>query len=88
TSPIQLLSHATQALIANPKDNGSSLYYFDRRLAKRFDRKSILAALLKQALTDNKIEVYYQPIVATPELKIAKFEALFRIKLDTNIPYN
>ncbi|GDY24608.1 EAL domain-containing protein [Agarivorans sp. Toyoura001] len=88
TSPIQLLSHATQALIANPQDNGSSLYYFDRRLAKRFDRKSILAALLKQALTENKIEVYYQPIVATPSLKIAKFEALFRIKLDTKVPYN
>ncbi|WP_220718664.1 EAL domain-containing protein [Agarivorans litoreus] len=88
SSPSQMLAHASQALIANSQGNDSSLYYFDRRLSKRFNRKATLATLLRQALTANKIEAYYQPIVALPELKIVKFEALCRVKLDTNIPYS
>ncbi|MGY5452436.1 EAL domain-containing protein [Agarivorans sp. MS3-6] len=88
SSPAQLLSHASQALIANAQGNESTLYYFDRRLSKRFSRKSILATELNKALNANKVEVYYQPIVALPSLSIVKFEALFRIKLDTDIPYS
>lgn len=87
-NPAQLISHSTQTLIANPYMGHSSLYYFDRRLAKRFDRHQILAQLLKEALHQKNIEVYYQPIVELPTMKIKEFEALFRIKLKTDINYN
>ncbi len=87
SSPIQLLSHATQALIANSHGDSSSLHYFDRRLSKRFSRKSSLATLLRKALAANQVEVYYQPIVDLEQLKIVKFEALCRIKLDTELSY-
>ncbi|WP_432467451.1 EAL domain-containing protein [Agarivorans sp. Z349TD_8] len=87
-SPTQLLSHSVQALIANSRLAKSSLYYFDRRLTKRFDRKNTLATLLKQALAKKNIAVYYQPIVDISELKIVKFEALFRAQLETDINYS
>jgi len=87
-NPAQLISHSTQTLIANPTREYSSLYYYDRRLAKRFDRHQVLAKLLKQALNNKQVEVYYQPIVEIPSLKIREFEALFRIKLDTELDYN
>ncbi|WP_163130823.1 EAL domain-containing protein [Agarivorans sp. Alg241-V36] len=88
SSPSQMLAHASQALIANSQGDESSLYYFDRRLSKRFNRKATLATLLRQALAANQVEAYYQPIVALPELKIVKFEALCRVKLDTQLPYS
>jgi len=86
-SPIQLLSHATQSLIANSQGDSSSLHYFDRRLSKRFSRKSTLATLLRKALAANQVSVYYQPIVDIEQLKIVKFEALCRVKLDTEMSY-
>jgi len=87
-NPAQLISHSTQTLIANPAREYSSLYYFDPRLAKRFDRHQVLTKLLKKALNDENIDVYYQPVVEIPALKIVEFEALFRIKLETEIDYN
>ncbi|MFO6423148.1 EAL domain-containing protein [Motilimonas sp. KMU-193] len=88
TSPKQLLAHAIQALIANQQQRSSTLYYFDRRLAHRFDRITKLTKLLDDALQAEKIEVYYQPIVSLPDLRISKFEALFRTKLDTDLEYS
>lgn len=83
-----LLSHSVQTLIANPHKNESSLFYFDRRLAKRFNRKEILTNLLKKALTSKTIEVYYQPIIELATMRVHKFEALFRIHLDTELDYD
>lgn len=88
SSPQNLLSHSVQTLIANPAKNVSSLFYFDRRLAKRFNKKEILTNLLKKALTSKSIEVYYQPIVELSTMRIHKFEALFRIHLDTELEYD
>lgn len=87
-NPTQLISHSTQTLIANPSGEHSSLYYFDRRLATRFDRHHVLSTLLKKALTEKAVDVYYQPIVEIPSLKIKEFEALCRIHLDTDIDYD
>ncbi|PKF62459.1 hypothetical protein CW745_03235 [Psychromonas sp. psych-6C06] len=86
--PAQLIAHSMQTLIANPAKDYSSVYYFDPRLSKRFDRNQVLASLLKNALKEKKVEVYYQPIVAIPSLQIEEFEALFRINLDTDLDYD
>ena len=87
-NPTQLISHSIQTLIANPAKVQSSLYYYDRRLAKRFDRHHVLAKLLKKALNEKSVEVYYQPIVAIPSMEVEEFEALFRIKLETELEYD
>ena len=86
--PKQLLSHAIQALIANQQMATPTLYYFDRRLTQRFDRVTVLTKLLNQAIEAEKVEVYYQPIVSLPDLKVVKFEALFRANLATELEYN
>ena len=84
----QLLLHSVQRLLATPFAEKSSITYYDRRLAKRFNRRQILAKLLQEALNNNKIEVYYQPIVDIKKMVLAKFEALFRVTLDTTLSYN
>ncbi|MDO6524065.1 EAL domain-containing protein [Motilimonas sp. 1_MG-2023] len=88
TSPKQLLAHAIQSLIANQQQLSSTLYYFDRRLSHRFERVTVLTKLLDNALQAERIEVFYQPIVTLPGLKVVKFEALFRTHLDTGMEYS
>jgi len=87
-NPAQLISHSTQTLIANPAKEFSSLYYYDPRLVKRYDRHQMLAKLLKNALNSKNIDVYYQPIIELSSMEAVEFEALFRIHLDTDIDYD
>ncbi|WP_354624404.1 EAL domain-containing protein [Psychromonas sp. MME2] len=83
----QLMTHSMQTLIANPRNNEGAIYYFDRLFTKRFDKKQVLAKLLKAALINDQIEVNYQPIIDMNSMRINKFEALLRIKLDTALSY-
>jgi len=84
----QLLTHSVQKLLATPFSEKSLITYYDRRLAKRFNRRQLLAKLLKSALNRKDIDVYYQPIINIRNMKVSKFEALFRISLDTDIDYD
>ena len=84
----QLLTHSVQKLLATPFAEKSLITYFDRRLAKRFNRRQLLAKLIKSALNKGDIEVYYQPVVNIRNMKVSKFEALFRITLDTEMDYD
>ena len=84
----QLLTHSVQKLITTPNSEKSLITYYDRRLAKRFNRRQLLAKLLNTSLNQEDIDVYYQPILDIPNMKVSKFEALFRISLDTDIDYD
>ncbi|MFM2483640.1 EAL domain-containing protein [Celerinatantimonas yamalensis] len=84
----QLISHASQALVATRERDKSMIIYFDNRLQKKMDHKQVLSRLLDKSIKQNTINVFYQPIVDLNTLKIVKFEALFRVKLDTKLPYN
>ncbi|MFT6984612.1 MAG: PAS domain S-box-containing protein [Psychromonas sp.] len=87
-SPVQLLTHSMQTLIANPCSDEGAIYYFDSRFSKRFNKKEILAKLLKEALKNDQIAVHYQPITDIRSMQICKFEALFRVELNTTLSYN
>jgi PAS domain S-box-containing protein len=84
----QLLTHSVQKLITTPDSEKSLITYYDRRLAKRFNRRQMLAKLLNTYLNREDIDVYYQPILDIRNMKVSKFEALFRISLDTDIDYD
>lgn len=86
-SPELMISHALQSLLTQSKQGLSSVHYFSAKLAKRFDHKRNLARLLETAIDSALIQVAYQPIYSLPDLKLAKLEALCRIKLDTRLPY-
>lgn len=87
-STTQMISHASQALVGSRERGVSSIIYFDNRLQKKMDSKQVLSRLLDKAISANQIDVFYQPIIDLRTLKITKFEALFRVNLDTKLPYN
>jgi PAS domain S-box-containing protein len=86
--PQQLISHSVQTLITSPNKKISTINYFDPRLSKRFNRRKILSTLLHEALQNDQLQVYYQPIVDIKNMRIIKFEALMRITLETEINYD
>ena len=87
-SPSQLIKNSMQTLTAHPMLNDSALFYFDVRLSKRFDDRKILASLLKVAIDEKQIVVFYQPIICIPLLRTVGFEALVRFNLKTKIKYD
>jgi PAS domain S-box-containing protein len=83
-----LIAHSVQTLITSPNKNESIINYYDPRLSKRFNKRKTLSRLLHQALQNEQLEVYYQPIVDIKKMRIVKFEALMRVTLDTDISYD
>ncbi|MFM2480200.1 EAL domain-containing protein [Celerinatantimonas sp. YJH-8] len=87
-SVAQMISHASQAMVASRSRGEMSVTYFDHRIQKKMDHKQILARLLDKAIDQGHIDVFYQPIIEMKSLKLVKFEALFRVSLDTKLSYN
>lgn len=87
-SVAQMISHASQAMVASRSRGEMSVTYFDHRIQKKMDHKQILSRLLDKAIERQNIEVFYQPIIDLRDLRIVKFEALFRVTLDTKLSYN
>ncbi|CAG9001553.1 MAG: hypothetical protein CENE_03575 [Candidatus Celerinatantimonas neptuna] len=88
TSVSQMITHASQSMVASRQKGKTTVTYFDHRLQKKMDHKQILSRLLNKAIEQNNIQVFYQPIIELQSLKIVKFEALFRVKLDTSLTYD
>lgn len=88
TSVSQMITHASQSMVASRQKGKTTITYFDHRLQKKMDHKQILSRLLNKAIEQNSIHVFYQPIIELQSLKIVKFEALFRVKLDTTLTYD
>ncbi|MFW5426980.1 MAG: EAL domain-containing protein [Methylophagaceae bacterium] len=73
-----LLRNADQAMYF-AKDSGRSRYfYFTQQMQRSAMERFSLTNDLREALTLNQLEVYYQPIVYLPTKKIQKAEALLR----------
>jgi len=73
-----LLRHASHAM-ANAKQTGRNcIAYYDVKLQRQYQRKLELKEQLIQALEQQQLQVFYQPIVDISSNSIAKFEALVR----------
>ncbi|PHS26756.1 MAG: diguanylate cyclase [Methylophaga sp.] len=73
-----LLRNADQAMYF-AKDSGRSRYfYFTQQMQRSSMERFNLTNDLREALAQNQLEVYYQPIVYLPTQKIQKAEALLR----------
>lgn len=79
TNSKQLVNHAGQALVASKTSGVNNISYFDDKIQKATDREQVLTKLLRRAIDEKNIQVYYQPIVDLRTLTTVKVEALLRI---------
>ena len=73
-----LLRNATQAMANVRHQQHSGVGFHSEELQFKHLQKISLKEKLKKALNENKLSVYYQPIINASTQKIEKFEALVR----------
>lgn len=79
SSDVSLLcDHARRACQSIKKSSTELFRYFDDDLAKEQERKIRIINRFSEALHNNEIKVFYQPIVDLKTRKISHFEALVR----------
>jgi len=73
-----LLINATQAMANIRHQQHSGIGFHSEEIQHQHLKKISLKEKLKKALNENKLSVYYQPIINASTKKIEKFEALVR----------
>lgn len=73
-----LVSNADHAMYEVKKSGRNGWHYFTAEMQAQSEWRHQLHSKLQQAITDRKLEVFYQPIVNIADEKIAKCEALVR----------
>ncbi|NRA69916.1 MAG: EAL domain-containing protein [Gammaproteobacteria bacterium] len=73
-----LLRHANHAMRTAKAISHNSIAFYDNKLQQKYQEKLTLKEQLKQAIRNNELIVYYQPIVDIQANKIVKFESLVR----------
>ncbi len=73
-----LLKHADQAMYVSKAEGRNRFSYFTESMQLEAKEKRALTNELRQALSHNELQVYYQPIVELHSGRIDKAEALLR----------
>ncbi len=73
-----LLRHANYAMRYAKNKGRNGISFHDTDLQRTYQKKLDLKERLKAALKENKLQVYYQPIVDIKLNRVSKFEALVR----------
>jgi len=73
-----LLRHANYAMRYAKNKGRNGISFHDTDLQRTYQKKLDLKERLKAALKENKLQVYYQPIVDIKLNRVSKFEALLR----------
>lgn len=79
----RMLPNALKAMLENHSKTGSAVCFYNSDMHQKFKRRERLEKVIRAAVANRKIDVYYQPIFSTNDWTIAKFETLCRFK-DTN----
>ncbi len=77
-NPKSLVTHATQAMLEQHSSKGYNISFFDTSIHKEAKRRKKLEDALMVAIKNEEIDVHFQPIVATSNWRVVKFEALCR----------
>ena len=78
TEPERLLKNADLAMY-QAKANGRGMFcFFEPKMDAQVKARSALESELRQAITYNQFELYYQPLVRLQDNTISSFEALLR----------
>lgn len=75
----ELQQQAEMALRAAKSNGGQQLVTYDSDTACKFRETDRIAALVEDALVNNRFELHYQPVVDSRTRKLVSFEALIRL---------
>ena len=78
TEPDQLLKNADMALYGAKADGRGTYRFFEPEMDARMRGRRELEMNLRNALVNNELELYYQPLVNLKNNEISAFEALLR----------
>ena len=73
-----MVSHAIQAMLEMHGGQGKSVNFYQSSIHEQLQRRKALEDLVTKKIATGDIAVYFQAIVDTKTLRIAKFEALCR----------
>jgi diguanylate cyclase (GGDEF)-like protein/PAS domain S-box-containing protein len=73
-----LLKHADQAMFVAKAEGRNQFSYFTPSMQQEAHEKMLIGNDLRQALAQNQLEIYFQPIVEAASGQIVKAEALLR----------
>ena len=74
----KLMRHADLALYEAKSEGRNCYRFFETHMEDRFNQRKALTADLEQAIKNDELAVYYQPIVDAQTLQIRSMEALVR----------
>lgn len=75
-----LINHADNAMYAAKKSGRNRIHFYTPSMQEKVDRKLYLSGQLREALANEEISMFYQPIVDFKTGEIHKAEALIRWK--------
>jgi len=78
TEPEFLLKNADQAMYTAKHAGGNQFFFFTNSLQQTVSERVSLQGDFRQALLEQQLEVYYQPIIDLSDERIVKAEALLR----------
>lgn len=78
SNAVELLRNADQAMYRSKERGRNCFTYFKSSMQDAAQKRMAISNELRRAVEDNKLEVYYQPIVDLSNGKIHKAEALLR----------
>ncbi|MAY41622.1 MULTISPECIES: EAL domain-containing protein [unclassified Neptuniibacter] len=81
-NPAELIQYADLAMYRAKDEGRSCIASYSHEHSRLVEERLRIDGLLRRAITDNLLEVHYQPIISLMDKKIIGIEALLRLKDD------
>jgi PAS domain S-box-containing protein len=78
--PNKLIPHALQAMFERHNENGHNVCFYSSKLHAKLEQRGRMEAIVTQAIEEETVEVFFQPIVETTDWQVCKFETLCRFR--------